>query len=270
MKNIWKFAGKSSEGIGGGGKGGLSSPLGWSGRRNGNGKLLSLRSLSLRYDRIEIWLGYDHAAAEKAVALAEKEKRRAQKTGQPFDETKSVKAQQDGWTYQKRLIPDSRALKHLKQLGFSFGRDKRRAAPDFMQKNPGEKKTLREIILSEKLLPFSVRMPRVIRKGDLFHLHLNTDGEIVQDGSKPYWSNWYRATATGTVVEMKCAVVKPGGEFVMPPGLKESVLTRKAGSADLMAFLTGQLPAAQQAAKLNLRIPPAPAKPEPPTGDNLI
>jgi len=28
------------------------------------------------------------------------------------------------------------------------------------------------------------------------------------------------ATATGTVVEMKCAVVKPGGEFEMPSGLK--------------------------------------------------
>jgi hypothetical protein len=260
VKNIWKFDSKGS----------LAAPLGWSGRRNENGKLQSLRILSLRYDRIEIWLGYDHAAAEKAVALAEKEKRRAQKEGRPFDENKLAKAQQDGWTYQKRLIPDSRALKHLKQLGLSFGRDKRRNAPDFMQKNPGEKKNLRDIILGGKLLPFSVRMPKAIRKGDLFHLHLNADGDIITDGSTPYWSNWYLATATGTVVEMKCAVVKPGGEFVMPSGLKESMLTRKAGSADLMAFLAGLPPASQQAAKMNLRIPPAPAKPATPNNDNLI
>ena len=91
-----------------------------------------------------------------------------------------------------------------------------------MQKNPGEKKNLRDIILGGKLLPFSVRMPKVIRKGDLFHLHLNTDGDIITDGSTPYWSNWYRATSTGKrVVEMKSAVIKPGGEFEMPAGLKE-------------------------------------------------
>lgn len=242
VKSVWKFAGKSSEGKGGGGKGGLSSPLGWSGWRNKNGKLQALRSLSLRYDRVEIWLGYDHAAAERA--------RRKKKPDW----------EQTGWTYQKRLVPDSRALKHLKQLGFSFGRDKRKAAPDFMQDKSGETKTLREIILGGKLLPFSKRMPTVIRKGDLFHLHLNKDGDIIKDGSAPYWSNWYRATATASVIEMKCAVVKPGGEFEMQPGLKETMLTRKAGSPDLMAFLTGLLPAAQQAAKLNLRIPPPPPK----------
>jgi hypothetical protein len=129
-----------------------------------------------------------------------------------------------------------------------------------MQNKPGEKKTLREIILGGKLLPFSVRMPKRIHKGDLFQLNLNKDGEIITYGSSRYWSNWYRVTATGSVVEMKSAVVKPGGEFVMPAGLKESMLTRKAGSADLMAFLAGQLPAAQQAAKLKLRIPPASIK----------
>jgi hypothetical protein len=241
VKSIWKFDSKGS----------LAAPLGWSGRRNENGKLQSLRNLSLRYDRIEIWLGYDHVAAE-----------RAQKKNIPNWE-------QAGWTYQKRQIPDTRALKHLKQLGFSFGRDSRKAAPDFMQNKPGEKKTLREIILGEKLLPFSIRIPKAIRKGELFKLNLNTDGEIIKDGSTPYWTNWYRVTATGSIVEMKSAVVKPGGEFEMPPGLKESMLTRKAGSADLIAFLIGQLPAAQQAAKLNRRIPPAPIKPVTENG-NLI
>ena len=56
IKSIWKFDSKGS----------LASPLGWSGRRNPNGKLQSLRSLSLRYDRVEIWLGYDHEIAERA------------------------------------------------------------------------------------------------------------------------------------------------------------------------------------------------------------
>lgn len=234
VKNIWKFDSKGS----------LAAPLGWSGRRNGNGKLQSLRSLSIRYDRIEIWLGYDHVAAERAR------------------KKKNPNWEQAGWIYQKRLIPDSRALKHLKQLGFSFGRDSRKAAPDFMQDKPGEKKTLREIVLGGKLLPFSVRMPKVIRKGDLFHLHLNNDGEIITDVSAPYWKNWYRATATGEVLEMKSAVIKPGGEFAMPPGLKDSVLTRKAARADLLAFLAGLPPqAAQQATELDLQIPPAPTKP---------
>lgn len=233
VKSIWKFDSKGS----------LAAPLGWSGRRNAKGKLQSLRSLSLRYDRVEIWLGYDHQAAE-----------RARKKKKPDWELA-------GWTYQRRLIPDARALKHLKQLGFSFARDNRKAAPDFMQKNPNEKKTLREIILGGKLLPFSKRMPVAIRKGDLFLLRLNKEGEIITDGSPAYWTNWYRATATASVIEMKSAVVKPGGEFEMPPGLKETMLTRKAGSADLIAFLAGCLPAAKQAAKLNLRVPPPPPKP---------
>jgi hypothetical protein len=241
VKNIWKFDSKGS----------LAAPLGWSGRRNQNGKIQSLRNLSLRYDRIEIWLGYDHAAAERAR------------------KKKDPNWEQLGWAYQRRMIPDSRALKHLKQLGFSFGRDSRKAAPDFMQNKLGEKKTLREIVLGGKLLPYSIRMPKPIRKGDLFQLHLNKHGEIITDGSPQFWSNWYRATATGNVVEMKSAVVKPGGEFIMPSGLKESILTRKAGSADLMAFLAGQLPPAQQAAKLKLRIPPAPVKPTK-EDDNLI
>ena len=241
VKNIWKFDRKGS----------LAAPLGWSGRRNKQGKLESLRSLSLRYDRVEIWLGYDHKAAERA-----RKKKRA-------DWEKA------GWTYQKRLVPDARALQHLKQLGFSFGRDRRRAAPDYMQSAPGEKKTLREIILGGKLLPFSVRMPKPVRKGDLFQLRLNKDGEIIIDGSKAYWSHWYRATSTASVIEMKSAVVKQVGEFVMPPGLKESMLTRKASSAAVMASLLGLPLPAQQAAKLNLRIPPAPVIPAP-DADGLI
>lgn len=230
VKNIWKFDSKGS----------LAKPLGWSGSHNAHGKLQSLRNLSLRYDRIEIWLGYNHDAAERAR------------------KKKNPNWTLEGWTYQRRLIPDRRALTHLKQLGFYFGRDNRRPAPEFMQEGNRETRTLREIILGGKLLPFSVRMPVAVRKGDLFLLPLNKDGEIVEDGSKPYWTNWYRVTATGTVVEMKSAVLKPGGQFVLPAGLKESMLTRKAARADLIAFLAGLPAAAEQAAKLKLRIPVRP------------
>ena len=261
VKSIWKFASKGS----------LAASLGWSGQRNENGKLKFLRSLSLRYDRIEIWLGYDHAAAEKALAEAQRGKRRDEKAGRPFDESKLATAQQSGWTYQKRMIPDSRALRHLKQLGFSFGRDRRRSAPDFMQKKPGEKKALREIILGGKLLPFSLRMPKPIRKGDLIKLHLNKDGEIITDDTAPFWSNWYRVTATSKDIELKSAVLKPGSEGVLPSGLKDNFLTRKFQSADVAAIsLLGLKPAPQQAASLNLRIPPAPAKGTELIGDLLI
>jgi hypothetical protein len=190
VKSIWKFDGKHD----------LSSPLGWSGRCNESGTRQALRSLDRRYDRVEIWLGYDHEAAERA----RKEKR--------------PNWEQSGWTYQKRLIPDARTLRHLKQLGFSFGRDRRRAAPDYMQIKPGGKKTVRELILGGKLLPFSVRMPKAIRKGDLFQLHLNKDGQIITDATEPYWSHWYRVSASANVIEMKSAIVKPGGGFYSAPG----------------------------------------------------
>jgi hypothetical protein len=234
IKSIWKFDSKGS----------LAAPLGWSGRRNADGKLQALRSLSLRYDRVEIWLGYDHEAAE-----------RARKKKKPDWE-------QAGWTYQRRLIPNSRALKHLKQLSFSFGRDGRKAAPDFMQKNPGEKKTLREIILGGKLLPFSKRMPVAIRKGDLFLLRLNKLGEIITDGSPAYWTNWYRVTATSKDIELKSATLKAGSESILPDGLKDNVLTRKFQSPDVAAIALLNLPSpAKQAAGLSLDIPPPPSKP---------
>ena len=123
IKSLWKFAGKSEDGKGGGGKGGLSSPVGWSGKRNADGKLRELRSISLKYDRLELWLGYDHKKAERAHKV------------------KSTDWEYAGWVYQTRLIPDARALRHLKQMGFSFGRDKRRKAPAFMQDIPDKPET---------------------------------------------------------------------------------------------------------------------------------
>ena len=227
----------------------LDSPAGLSGKRNLAGALKEIRVLDTAYDRIEIWLGYDHKLAEKARKLKRKDWELA------------------GWKYQKRLIPDATALEHLKQMGFSFGRDKRKIAPDFMQAKPGETKTVREIVLGRKLLPFSKRVG-ILRKDDLILLKFNQDGEIITNGAKPVWTNWYRISASGDKVEMKCAVLKETEEadkILSPIGLSSSVLTRSKSSVDEMAFLAGCLPAAKQAAKLNLRVPlplPKPASEE--------
>ncbi|MCX6928650.1 MAG: hypothetical protein NT154_36375, partial [Verrucomicrobia bacterium] len=152
IKNLWKFDSKGS----------LSSPVGWSGKRNADGRLRELRSISLKYDRLELWLGYDHQKAERA--------RKA----------KTPDWEQAGWVYQKRLIPDARALRHLKQMGFSFGRDQRRKAPAFMQAKPDQPEThltVRDLVLGGRLLPFSCKVG-AIKKGDEFLLHLLPDGSI--------------------------------------------------------------------------------------------
>lgn len=75
VKSIWKFDGKGS----------LETPLGWSGYLNEQGTLTELRSLDERYDRLELWLGWNPKAKR--------------------------------WEYQKRIIPTGTALRHLKRMG---------------------------------------------------------------------------------------------------------------------------------------------------------
>ncbi len=205
VKNIWKFSTKRN----------LDSPAGLSGKRNAEGQLKEIRLLKTAFDRLEIWLGYDHEAAERA-----RKKKRPDWT-------------EFGWTYQKRLIPDACALRHLKQMGFSFGRDRRKPAPEFMQAKPGGTKTVRDIVLGGKLLPFSTRAGK-IRKGDLCQLRLNNKGEIITDKSAALWTNWYGVTATGEQVEMKSVVLKPDEDTPVSLGLSKSVLTRSPSSPDVL------------------------------------
>ncbi len=256
VKSLWKFAGKSEDGKGGGGKGGLSSPVGWSGKRNANGKLRELRSISLKYDRLELWLGYDHKKAERA--------RKA----------KTPDWEQAGWVYQKRLIPDARALQHLKQMGFSFGRDQRRKAPVFMQDKPDQPEThlsVRDLILGGRLLPFSRKVGEV-RKGDEFRLHLLPDGSIRkrtpanQPEPAAAFTTFYAVSALmhqdgNPRIELKSRLFKDkkGTELDRFPG---DVVSRTAQNSDDLAFLLGLPPAAVMAQQRALRIPPPPIAPD--------
>ena len=223
IKNLWNFDSKGS----------LSSPVGWSGKRNANGKLRELRSISLKYDRLELWLGYDHQKAERA--------RKA----------KTPDWEQAGWVYQKRLIPDARALRHLKQMGFSFGRDKRRKAPTFMQDKPDQSEThlsVRDLVLGGRLLPFS-RKVGAIKKGDEFPLHLLPDGSVRkrtpsnQTEAAAAFTTFYAVTALkhnrgDPSVKMASHLfkAKEGTPLDRFPG---DALTRTAQSPDDLAFILG-------------------------------
>ena len=240
IKNLWKFDSKGS----------LSSPVGWSGKRNADGRLRELRSISLKYDRLELWLGYDHQKAERA--------RKA----------KTPDWEQAGWVYQKRLIPDSRALRHLKQMGFSFGRDKRRKAPAFMQAKPDQPEThltVRDLVLGGRLLPFSCKVG-AIKKGDEFLLHLLPDGSIRkrtpagQPEPSSAYSTFYAVTALSHEggnprVELKSRLFKEkqGTPLERFPG---DLITRKVAVPSDLAFLLGLPPAGMAAQQRGLRLPP--------------
>lgn len=245
VKNLWKFNSKGS----------FSSPVGWSGKRNPDGKLRELRTISLKYDRLELWLGYDHKKAERA--------RRA----------KDPNWEQAGWVYQKRLIPDARALRHVKQMGFSFARDKRRKAPAFMQTKPDKPEThetLRDIVLGGRLLPFSHKVGQ-IRKGDEFKLALLPDGSIRkrppagQPEPAAALFTFYTVTALkhgdgNPIVELTNVLFKekqgtPLEEF---PG---DVTKRSVAATDDLAYMLGLPVAAELARQCCWRIPKPPRGP---------
>ncbi len=243
VKNLWKFDSKGS----------LSAPMGWSGKRNVDGTLRELRSISLKYDRLELWLGYEHAKAERA--------RKA----------KTPDWEQAGWVYQKRLIPDARALRHLKQMGFSFGRDQRRKAPAFMQDKPDQPEThlsVRDMILGGRLLPFSHKLGQ-ISKGDEFRFHLLPDGSIRkrtpanQPEPAAAFTTFYAVSAVernkgNPRIELKSRLYKDK-EGTPLANFAGDVISRTVQTPDDVAFIL-DLPSAFVAAqKHNLRIPPPPA-----------
>jgi hypothetical protein len=250
IKSLWKFAGRSADGKGGGGKGGLSSPVGWSGKRNTDGTLRELRSISLKFDRLELWLGYDPNKAERAR------------------NAKTPDWQQAGWAYQKRLIPDARALRHLKQMGFSFSRDRHRKAPGFMQGKPDKPETyasVRNLVLGGRLFPFSCKVG-AIRKGDEFLLHLLPDGSVRkrtpagQPEPAAVFSTFYAVSALehkggNPRIELKSRLFKEK-ETTPLDRFEGDVISRTAQIPDDLAFLLGLPPAAVVAQQRALRIPP--------------
>jgi hypothetical protein len=239
VKNLWKFDSKGS----------LSAPMGWSGKRNEDGTLRELRSISLKYDRLELWLGYDHQKAERA--------RKA----------KSPDWEQAGWVYQKRLIPDARALQHLKQMGFSFGRDQRRKAPAYMQDKPDQPEThltMRDLILGGRLFPFSRKVGEV-RKGDEFCIHLLPDGSIRkrtlanQPEPTSAFTTFYAISALehksgNPRIELKSRLFKDKAGTPLD-GFTGDVLSRTVQTSDDLAFLLGLPPAAVIAQQRSLRVP---------------
>jgi hypothetical protein len=216
ITKIWKWNSKGTLGKG----------LGWSGHPNEQGTLTALRSLDLKFDRLEVWLGYDVETALKAR------------------KKKQADWEAAGWQYQKRLIPDATALRHLKQLGLRYNRDDRKLAPAFMQQKPGlleTHQTLRDLIQGKRLLPFSKRVGE-IRRGEVFKVNYDREGSLTQKEPEKVWSTFLKVSSIMTkgsgVIEMKSLYI--ADQNLTPlKDCKEKVLGRELGIASDLAALWG-------------------------------
>ena len=237
ITKVWKWSTKRN----------LSSPLGLSGSaRKEDGKLVfeSLRLLKESYDRLEIWLGYDPRSAQKAK------------------KAKQADWQEKGWHYYRRLIPNATALRHLKQLGFEFSRDKKEKAPACAQDKPGVPEThqsLREIVLGDKLPPFSKKVGQ-FRKGDVLLLGLDAEGAIAGKGETIKWSAHFTVTSlSGSfALEMKPLLFKDKSATPFKDSARKQ-LTQNAKDSEVHASLLDLPSAPALAAKFiemgKMRIP---------------
>lgn len=229
-------------------KGPLGKGLGWSGRRNEKGVFTELRSLAEKYDRLEIWLGYDWDAA-----------RRARKA-------KAADWEAKGWTYYRRLIPNATALRHLKQLGLRFDRDARNPAPAFMQEKPdepGTHQTLRQMLLGDKLPAFARKVGQ-FQKDDVLLIGLNREGAIAGKDEEVFWSAHFKVTSIGGSFALEMKPLLFADKSVTPlKDMERKHLVQKAKDSDVHAALLS-LPTASQlalqmmAANSKIRIPPEP------------
>jgi hypothetical protein len=215
IRSVWKFDSKGSLGAG----------LGWSGEPGEDQRIHHLRSLTDKYDRIELWLGYNDKKKE--------------------------------WQYQTRLVPTVSAIKHLKRMGLKWWRDKSIKAPIFLQPKPDappEKwKSLREIVCSP-LLPFSVKVGS-LSKGDTFRLGLDATGAITQSGVS-VWAGWYRVSAINGSGKVELKSIQFKDQSATPLGhLKRNILGHEPSSPSVLAFIVG-LPVADEKATLLGMTPP--------------
>jgi hypothetical protein len=242
ITKVWKWSKKRN----------LDSPLGLSGRqrteRDGEVVFEGLRFLKESNDRMELWLGYDWEAAQKA--------RKA----------KAVDWEAKGWKYYRRLVPHPTALRHLKQLGFAFDRNKRIKAPAYMQIKPEAQEThvsLRELLLGDELPPFARKVGQ-FRKGDVLLLGLNQDGGIAGPEEEIVWSAHYTVTAIGSdfKMEMKPLLFKDKSATPLRE-IERKNIDQQPSKADAQASLLS-LPAAAKlgsdimAKNSKIRIPPEP------------
>jgi hypothetical protein len=242
IRTVWKISAKKEKGaqstagetVKNQGKGSLGTGLGWTGIAATDGRIHHLRSLTEKYDRIEIWLGYNQKKKE--------------------------------WQYQTRLVPAASALKHLKRMGLKWWRDKSVKAPVFLQPKPDappeQWKSLREMICSP-LLPFSVKVGSMAR-GDTFRLALDAMGAITQSGS-PVWAGWYRVSAINAsgIVELKSIQFKDQAATPLYH-LKRDILSHEPSSPSVLAFIAGMPSASEQAAILALQPPKIKGNDSPP------
>jgi hypothetical protein len=218
IKRIWKFDGKGS----------LNSAVGWSAEVAESGALGQLRSLSSKYQRLEIWLGFN---GKKGI-----------------------------WEYQKRLIPDSTALKHLKRAGFIWSRNKKHKAPVYMQPKPelpeAEWKTLREIVCPS--LHSGSILVGSLSRGDKFRLGLGSDGAVTL-APDPVWSAWFMVSAVIGAGRVEFKALQFKDKSATPfAHLDRDPLSLSPRSADILAGIIGLPPAAKKAAELGLNPPAIP------------
>ena len=224
IRSVWKFDGKGS----------LGSGIGWSGVPGDGQRIHHLRSLTEKYDRLEIWLGYNPKKKE--------------------------------WQYQSRLIPTATALRHLKRMGLVWWRDKSVKAPVFLQPKPEappeQWKSLRAIIC-DPLLPFSVKVG-CLRRGDTFRLGLDAAGALTQSAA-PVWAGWYVVTALKTSGVVKFQSVQFTDKAATPLGhLGGDLLTKSPSAPEVLASIIGRRQAPEQAAHLGLKPPKTPLHDSPP------
>lgn len=238
IAKIWKWNSKGTLGKG----------LGWSGWLNQQGTLTALRSLDDRYDRLEIWLGYDWETARKA------------------QKAKKADWQSRGWSYYRRLIPNPTALRHLKQLGLRFDRDKRAPAPAFMQEKPDDPtthQTLRQMLLGDKLPAFARKVGQ-FRKDDVLLIALNREGAIAGQGEEIFWSAHFKVTSIGGSFALEMKPLLFADKSVTPlRNMERKHLVQKAKDSDVHAALLSLPPAAQHAVALMAATPGMGIPPEP-------
>lgn len=239
ITKVWKWSKKRN----------LDSPLGLSGRqRTEDGEVVfeGLRFLKEANDRLELWLGYDWVVARKAR------------------NAKAEDWEAKGWKYYRRFVPHATALRHLKQLGFAFDRNKQTKAPAYMQSKPDKPEThvsVRELLVGDELPPFARKVGQ-FRKGDVLLLGLNHEGGIVGPNEGIVWSTHYTVTAIGSQVEMKPLLFKDKAATPLREIQRKNIDQQPANAA-VLASLLNLPPAPEHAADLiaengKLRIPPEP------------
>lgn len=213
------------------GKGSLRSPAGWSGKITPTGAVGELRVLSVVFDRLELWLGWDGKR----------------------------------WAYFRKRVPDPTARRHLQR----FIPDWDEIAPPWVQANPTRPETyksLREIVCGEKPPAGAVKVA-VMRRGDVFRLGLDSKGVVAESKEACVVESWYELTSLKATGEVEFSSLLAKSRDVPPFTRFSSDLCLKPRIAKVpkLAALCGLPPAERHADALNLAKPFLETKDDPPS-----